>query len=371
MFIDHLAGHSLLQTITTGGFFFTSAAEGFVFIAGFIAAVVYRRQVSVHGLRTTCLRILMRAAQLYLLSLLLTLLVLPISEYFGAGPCGTCPRMGIEMNEPLRLLWAIVTMQQTYYLVDIPLLYTRLFLLAPIALVLLTAGKTWLLTAISVGIWAVHQIAPTRALLGWTVADNTVFHLAAWQLIFFGGMVLGYHRANLSRLIRREAYAWWLGAAGLGSAALVVLYKVDTLGLSGIPSDVQAWLFSKPEVGLGRLLASAFIFTFLFLATHTFWTPLQRATGWLLLPLGRHALNAYTAHVLLGLALVSLEGVSGRLLTGTAVASAALQIGAIAVTWLCIHYRLPVLGRLGQHFVDRMQKTMSAFALAQPIRNER
>jgi hypothetical protein len=48
MIIDHLAGSSVLYFLTDGGNFFTSA-EGFVFISGFIAAVVYGRVAMVHG----------------------------------------------------------------------------------------------------------------------------------------------------------------------------------------------------------------------------------------------------------------------------------------------------------------------------------
>ena len=197
MIIDHLAGSSFMYFLTDGGHFFTSAAEGFVFISGFIGAVVYRRLATVHGLRSACVRILNRAGLLYALSVLLTLLVLPVSEYFRAGPCGGCQGMGISLQDPLHLAWAVVTLRQTYFLVDIPLLYTRLLLLAPLGLVLLTRGKTWLLVTLSFGVWAGYQLAPDTFMLGWTIADNTTFHLPSWQLVFFGGMVLGYHRNHL------------------------------------------------------------------------------------------------------------------------------------------------------------------------------
>ena len=77
MFIDQLAGPSVLYMLTASGQFLTSAAEGFVFISGFVAAVVYGRIASRKGLLFASRRMLRRAAVLYLLSTALTIVVVP------------------------------------------------------------------------------------------------------------------------------------------------------------------------------------------------------------------------------------------------------------------------------------------------------
>jgi len=77
MFIDHLAGPSVLYMLTASGQFLTSAAEGFVFISGFVAAVVYGRIASRKGLLFASRRMLRRAAVLYLPSTALTIVVVP------------------------------------------------------------------------------------------------------------------------------------------------------------------------------------------------------------------------------------------------------------------------------------------------------
>jgi hypothetical protein len=348
MIIDHLAGPSVLRLVTYGGGFFTSAAEAFVFISGFVAATVYGRLAITHGLRRACGRMLQRAGLLYLLASALTLLVLPISERLGSGPCNECAAEGLSLDNPLQLVWSVLSLHQTYYLVDIPLLYARLLVLAPLALLLLTRGKTWLLLAVSVGIWALFQIAPDRVIIGWRVAGNSMFHLPAWQLLFVVGMVLGYHRPWLARRMRPASYKWWLMAAVIGCVVLVVAHRVVSHadGLGATTSALVAWLFSKPAVGPGRLVASAVVFTAAFLGVHLAWMPVRRALGGLLLPLGQHALYAYTAHTLCGLAIVAAGAALGHPITDSGVENTALQVGATGLIWLAIRYHVLMPGRL-------------------------
>src|ERR1700716_3724342 len=45
MVVDHVRGPSWLYAVTGGNRFFTSAAEGFIFISGLVAGMVYRRQI--------------------------------------------------------------------------------------------------------------------------------------------------------------------------------------------------------------------------------------------------------------------------------------------------------------------------------------
>ena len=197
--------------------------------------------------------------------------------------------MGLRLDDPLQFLWAVVTMRQTYYLVDIPLLYARLMLVAPLGLVPLVKGRTWLLLAISLAIWIANLSSVDGVALGWRVANNRVFHLAAWQLMFFAGMATGHHRRRLARVIRANAYPHWIGASGFGCVILLLVFFV---AVRGTYSDLAHWLFEKPDIGPGRLMASAVVFTFAFLSVHSLWVPLRRALGWLLLPLGEHALFA-------------------------------------------------------------------------------
>src|SRR5919199_2794492 len=69
MIVDHVAGPSWLYAITGGNHFYTSAAEGFVFVSGLVAGRAYTRFIDRQGLAYGLSRLLNRAGQLYLLAL--------------------------------------------------------------------------------------------------------------------------------------------------------------------------------------------------------------------------------------------------------------------------------------------------------------
>src|SRR5919202_6157898 len=50
MIVDHVAGPSWLYAITGGNHFYTSAAEGFVFVSGLVAGRAYTRFIDRQGL---------------------------------------------------------------------------------------------------------------------------------------------------------------------------------------------------------------------------------------------------------------------------------------------------------------------------------
>ena len=58
MVIDHLAGPSKLYLITGGNRFYTSAAEGFIFLSGLTVGLVYRRIAERQGFPTAIRRLL-------------------------------------------------------------------------------------------------------------------------------------------------------------------------------------------------------------------------------------------------------------------------------------------------------------------------
>jgi hypothetical protein len=97
MVVDHLAGASPLYALSGGNRFFTSAAEGFVFLSGLLVGMTYRRIAERDGLSTALWRLLERAWVLYVLAVGLTLLVLPASELLGL-PWAS----GVDLRNPWR-----------------------------------------------------------------------------------------------------------------------------------------------------------------------------------------------------------------------------------------------------------------------------
>ncbi len=344
MVVDHIGGPSWLYALTGGNRFYTSAAEGFIFISGLLVGVVYGRVATRDGFEAGMRRAVERAGVLYLLSVGVTLPLLVVSELLGL-PWAT----GVSFADPLALVLGVLALHRTYYLIDVMVLYTLLLTLAPVALYLLVKGRTRVVLAASCGLWLAFQIAPDAVEVPWLIEGNYLFNFAAWQVFFFTAMVLGYHRDRVARWFPRGVQWVLLGASGLGFAGLVALYQqgdavwhalAAAYPALGSPDDLATLVFGKGDVRPGRVLASVIVFGFLFLLVTVAWRPLVRALGWLLLPLGRNALYAYTAHivlvVLLAIALLPVGGLDPTLVW----ANTLLQAGGILLIWVLVQRRV-------------------------------
>ncbi len=342
MIVDHLGGPSWLYAITGGNKFYTSAAEGFIFISGLLVGVVYGRIALRDGFLVAMRKALERAGVLYLLTVGVTLPLLVASELLDL-PWAT----GIYFTDPVVLVIGVLTLHRTYYLIDVMVLYTLLLAVAPLALYLLVQGQTRVLLAISWGLWLAFQLAPDQAEVPWPIAGNYLFHFAAWQIFFFTAMAIGYHRDRVASWFPPRRQCLLLVLSGLAFAGLLVLYRLgdgvwQALALKNPalldPSNLLVLLFGKGDVRPGRLVASIVVFGFLFLLTTLAWRPLYRALGWLLMPLGQNALYAYTAHIVLvflvGLALMSFGTVRQALWLNTL-----LQVVGLLVVWALVRAR--------------------------------
>ena len=349
MVVDHVRGPSWLYAVTGGNRFYTSAAEGFIFVSGLVAGTVYRRLIERDGLELALRRVLDRAAQLYLLAVGLTMVFLPLSEAL-ALPWA----QGIDLSNPLAFVVSVVTLHRTYYLVDVPLLYALLLLVAPLALVLLSQGRPDIVLGASWVLWGLYQLFPEQAALPWPIAGNYLFHFSAWQVLFFTGLAIGYYRQRTGSVLGRLPRRPLLVLLGLGTAGLAGLYLVADRLIWSVPTDAADpalahqhlqlllldVLFSKADLRPGRLVAFAVVFGFLFILTTELWGLLRRALGWLFLPLGQHALYAYTAHVILA-ALVALALAPFDLPNpGPPSLNAAIQLVSVGLIWTLARFEV-------------------------------
>jgi enterochelin esterase-like enzyme len=342
MIVDHVRGQSPLYLLTGGNLFYTSAAEGFILTSGLVAGLVYRRLIARMGLANALYKLLQRAGALYLLTVGVTLLFLPISEIFYLPWA-----QGVDLTDPVGVVISILTLHHTYYLIDVMLLYTALFIFVPLAFVLMEHGNTRAVLGFSWLLWALYQFYPDYASLPWPIVGNYLFDFSAWQVLFFTGLVLGYHHERVPVLGPRAA-RWALAVLGLGTLALVAFYFIIDPPTSLMPAQfaigspafiefrlwVQDAVFSKISLRPGRLVASAVTFSFLFLAATVYWKRVNRILGWLFLPLGQKALYAYTAHIAVA-AIVALSLAPLKLeYPGPQWLNAIIQIGCVLLIWL-------------------------------------
>ena len=192
MIVDHVRGPSPLYLLTGGNRFYASAAEGFILTSGLVAGLVYHRMIERLGLGPALLKVLQRAVTLYLVTIGLTLLILPVAEMLDLPFA-----QGIDASNPLRVIVSVLTLHQTYYLVDVMLLYTVLFLVSPLAFVLLDRGHTWVVLGASWLLWGLYQVYPELVSLPWPINGNYLFNFSAWQVLFFTGLVIGYRQDRL------------------------------------------------------------------------------------------------------------------------------------------------------------------------------
>jgi enterochelin esterase-like enzyme len=355
MVIDHVAGPSPLHVLTGGNHFFVSAAEGFVFISGFLVGIVYGAKVRRHGWPLAARQALGRAFTLYAVSVWLTLTAAFLASAFGLGSAPDPQQTTIG-----RFLLEIMTFQRAYYLVDVMQLYTLLLAVTPPALWLLHRGHWRWLLAPSSGIWLTFQLSGGQVQVPWPIQDNPVFAFASWQLLFFGAMALGYERVAVQRVwtrftqpLRARLPGGWLPLLTVLVGIMIWLNMTDgeILRELGLVTDsaaaLDAW-FDKTRLPPLRLLASAIVFAFAWCLVNRFWGILTRVSGWLVLPIGTRALAAYVAHVLIvaivGATVVNPSAVTRHLFQlGLSIPALNVvsQILAVLAVWIIVRSSVP------------------------------
>jgi len=335
MVVDHFGGASWLYLITGNNSFFTSGAEAFVLISGMVVGIVYGGIARRDGLRTAVVRALQRAWILYRLTIVMTLTLAYLSDFFQLPWA-----KGVDLRDPVAFTLNVIFFRQTYYLADIPLLYTLLMAFAPMGLWLLRQNHTRLLLIGSFASWVFFQYVNTAQIEIAPIVGNTTFHPAAWQLIFFWAMAFGYHRNTIyARVSAVPRWPYFIFSAML-FIWLVHLYSTEVKVLVRVYPGIDMAaivqeLFNKSTVAPGRILATIIVFQFAYLLCTLFWKPIWAIVGWFFLPLGQNSLYSYTMHVvIIGLFYVALPYLPGIQEMGTL--NTGLQLGVLFLLWWLI-----------------------------------
>jgi hypothetical protein len=184
----------------------------------------------------------------------------------------------------------VISFHRSYSLTDVLVLYTLVVLAAGPALWLMSRGGTAIVLGLSFGAWSLAQISLALVPRAWSIVDGG-FPFAAWQLLFFLGLAIGYHRERIAVYLRPARLVAVGVAAVLALLAVEAIAKHVVSGWTGL--DTQELLFDKNDARIGRILALLGAASFLYAAATVAWVPLRRAAGWLLMPLGQRSLFAY------------------------------------------------------------------------------
>jgi OpgC protein len=350
MVVDHFGGESWLYALTGGNRFYVSAAEGFIFISGFVMGQAYRGKRDRSGLIGAMTDALRRARTLYLATVALTI-VFSILYLYTEITLWTGRDFGLGIDSLDEVIVGALTLHYTYHGTDILAMYTLLVLAAPMVLLLLSIGEWYWLLVPSWLWWLAYQVYPEEASLPWYIRHGENFPLAAWQVLFVTGQVLGFYRRELTDWLQRfrplRVVAVALGVAV--TLALIALFWASESGaipgqlaFFDVDPDVLSETFFKVPLRPWRLVAFGSVAIVLYTMATYLWLPLRRALGWLMLPLGQAALYSYIVHFFLILLVYNLAPALAQLPLGYSedAFTTALQLAVILLLWSLVRWRV-------------------------------
>ncbi|HEX4194198.1 MAG TPA: OpgC domain-containing protein [Stellaceae bacterium] len=262
IFIDHIPENALAY-FTLRSVAFNDAAEVFIFISGYTAALVYGRSLAMNGPLLATAQIYRRVWQLYVAHIFLFVIFTAEVSYailVVQNPIYT-EEMGVAdfLQEPhLAIIRALMLAFQPMFLDILPL---YIVLLATFPLVLIVMARWRLLPLmISVGIyiltlrqgWAFHT-RPSH--------DVWFFNPLAWQCLFVIGATAGYARVTGKWPFPS---APWIGQVAIVLAAAIAIINFSwTLHWIWDPFPPllakQLWSYSLDKTNLAPLRLISFL----------------------------------------------------------------------------------------------------------------
>jgi len=195
--IDHaLIWNNVIRRFTCEFIGWVSAAEGFVFLSGLTAGLVYTHKAADKGPELLPKLAIKRAITIYRNHIALLVFVFITILYSSSIRTHWGEAYAAIENQPLR---AIITggllLYQPLYL-DILPMYAIFILLVPLGITLFRKGYTWCVLLVSFALYVLGSVNElfhffTIPLQEYQLAPRS-FALLGWQFLFFLGLSAGY-----------------------------------------------------------------------------------------------------------------------------------------------------------------------------------
>lgn len=302
-----------LDWVAMRGNLYVSAAEGFFLLSGIVLGMVRGAKLIDKPFKLVAGLLLKRGLVLYIASIVLVLAFSIVGWLYGdteGVKAGLVPFAQASSN-PLEFIFQIATFQYTYGWADYLRLYCLFLLFSPLAMWLLRRGWWYIVLLASAGVWI---LMPSDTTLSDTI--QLFWQPLSWQLIFFGGMVIGFHWSAItawwsarSKAMRNAIISSVVTIAAISLMAnIFVVYGAQ--GIIPVPADLRTYLdtlgtmlhrdyFDKEIMPIARLAMFMIWFGAAFWAFHRFEKYLMKFLGWLLLPFGQHSLYVYILHAVM------------------------------------------------------------------------
>jgi hypothetical protein len=224
IFIDHIP-ENVFSYLTVQAFQFYDAAEIFIFISGYTAALVYGRTLALQGASYATARIISRAWQLYVAHIFLFVIFIAEVSYtvttFKNPMYNDEMRVGDFLDEPhVAIVKALLLEFQPTFL-DILPLYILLLTIFPIILLGLRLHPPLVLIPSFLLYFGVQVTDISVA--AYPEGHVWFFNPLAWQFLFIAGAALGLDGMRGDRWLRLERAVLPTAALVVGAASLVKL----------------------------------------------------------------------------------------------------------------------------------------------------
>jgi hypothetical protein len=257
IFIDHIP-QNVLSLFTLQSICFFDAAEVFIFISGFTAALVYGRRLASKGAVYASAQVWRRAWQLYVAHIFLFVLFVAQVSYTAAkfkNPMyNEEMRVADFLEEPHVAVIKALTLQFQPVFLDILPMY--ILMLAIFPAVLIGLRRNWLLVVVpSLLLYAAVHVFDI-SVPAYPAGHVWFFNPLAWQLLFVAGAVLAYLRdqgkdfAGLLRVLYPIAAVLFVG-----SVIVRVSWTLHTFWNPVPPLLLkELWPADKTDLSLVRLI---------------------------------------------------------------------------------------------------------------------
>ena len=319
--VNHLPLDSPLEDATSA---VLSAAEMLVCVSGVVAGLVFGRRWLTLGGRPTTLMLIRRARKLYLAAVAVISIFGLMTLVPWLATDGFAESRGVdhyEYGEPARLVQAILTLEAGPWHFNILGFFVAVLAVTPALLWALARGWWPVVVLSSLALYAIGRAWDPEVLLS---QSEQPFPLLVWQVLYVGGLLVGWHRQAIVRALARHGRLWFALAAVLAVAAIAARLTIDERH------------FGKDLLDPGRVVVMVLIMTGVYLAFQRYRRAADLVASWLQ-PLGANSFYVYIMQVFVCLGVASIPALTG---TGLGpVSNTFVQLGCLLALWTMVRRR--------------------------------
>ena len=314
--VNHLPLRSPVEDVTSA---LLSAAEMLILVSGVVAGMVFGRRWRTRGARATSTALLMRSRKLYVASVVVVALVGLLTLVPGLAMHDLTVSRGVDhyaFDGWLDAVVSVLMLEAGPWQFNIMGFFVVMLALTPALLWTLDRGGWALVLG---GSWALYAAGRTWPIEILPSQSESPFPIVVWQVLFVHGLLIGWHREQISAIVMRHRRAWIAALTAVAVGAAALWFALDPGYFDKDRLDPLRVLVMVSGTALAYIILQA--------------APVQRALGGLLGPLGRNSFYVFIMQVFVTLTVATLH-------PGGVLAALALQVGAIALLWTMVRHRV-------------------------------